>query len=423
MMYLCSLYPVSDKLNYDIRDIMLCQIIKAIYLFNFLESDGDFKHLLDKFLEHFHCLSWQEYLQKMLPMAMQVVSNNDDNHTNVVIEHNDDFEENIIFFENLIVSHEDTLAIQDFITLRSKPFYRIEEGVYRVIFDLFLVEKIFKGLYFLLRDVNSTLPKKQKISSWRGRYCFEFSEKYLFYKAMEDLYSGGIIYTGEEMEEFGDSGTIDYYVRIGKKVMLFESKDFLIAADKKMSFDYAILEPEFARTLYYEEMPDGKEKAGAVMQLVRNIKRVLRNENTFDSEYRYKDIIIYPVIVVHDHQYDIPGLSVLINDWLNDELQLLKREGLYVQRVRPCTIINIDSLLLYRKFLSGNNPLHALLEEYQKVTKVYSGKVHTSREDVQREVVDKLIPFSVYLQRRLGSLTYEQLPPVLDLVKAELFKK
>lgn len=423
MMYLCTLFPVSDKMNYSIHDILLSQILKAVYLFIFLDSNDRYRALLNNFLKQFNCATWRDYLKKLLPLALQATKHNDDKHVNIVIDQNDDYEENVRFLEKLVVSHEDSMSSEDFLTLRSKPFHKVSDGVYRVIFDLFLVEKVFKGLYFLLRNVNSSLPKKEKISSWRGEYCYEFSEKFLLYKCLEQLYIESIKLTGEEMANLDIDGSIDYYVRSGKNVMLYESKDFLIAVDKKMSFDYDVIEPEFARTLYYEELANGKEKAGAVLQLIRNIKRVLKYKNTFDKDYNYKDLVIYPIIITHDHQYDVPGLSQLVNDWFSEELINLKNQGCYIERVRPCVLINIDSLLLYQKIFRTRYALHALIEEYLKMTKVYSGRLYNSPSDVQKEVVDKLLPFSLFLERKIGPMNYENLPTALDDVKDVLFNE
>src|SRR5690606_4654438 len=55
MMLFCMQYPVSDKSNYDITQIWVTQMIKAIYLFQFLESNEKTKPLLSAFLVHFNC--------------------------------------------------------------------------------------------------------------------------------------------------------------------------------------------------------------------------------------------------------------------------------------------------------------------------------------------------------------------------------
>ncbi len=55
----CMQYPVKDKVNYDIKEIWVTQIIKSIYLFQFLESIEKYDRCV-AFLVHFSCNSWQD---------------------------------------------------------------------------------------------------------------------------------------------------------------------------------------------------------------------------------------------------------------------------------------------------------------------------------------------------------------------------
>src|SRR5690606_16403625 len=161
-------------------------------------------------------------------------------------------------------------------------------------------------------------------------YCYEFSEKVLLYKVVPIIYSVKCIrFTGQELADMNISGAPDYYLRKGKDILLFESKDFLIRADLKASFDFDVYEEEFGKTLYYEALPGGKEKGGAVMQLIASIKRLLSKRFEADTNYFYKDVYIYPIIITHDHQYDTPGLNELVNYWFQEELSLLEEEGLF----------------------------------------------------------------------------------------------
>jgi len=36
------------------------------------------------------------------------------------------------------------------------------------------------------------------------------------------------------------------------------------------------------------------------MQLIGNIKRILKKDFTPDTDYFYKEVFIYPIVVVHD---------------------------------------------------------------------------------------------------------------------------
>lgn len=148
MMLFCMQYPVSDKSNYDINQIWVTQMIKAIYLFQFLESNEKTQPLLSAFLAHFSCTTWQEYLKSLLPLTLPAIKNEREAHTDIIIEQGEHFEKGFTFIEKLIVQENDELDQNDFLSVRAKPFYKVKDGVYRIIFNLFIVEKIFKGVIF-----------------------------------------------------------------------------------------------------------------------------------------------------------------------------------------------------------------------------------------------------------------------------------
>jgi hypothetical protein len=147
---------------------------------------------------------------------------------------------------------------------------------------------------------------------------------------------------------------------------LVESKDFLIAADKKMSFDFNVYEEEFGRILDFEELPDGKIKPKAIVQLINSIRRILKTEFSADTDYHYKDVFIYPVLLNHDHQYDTPGFNELIDFWFQDALLELAEEGLFIHHVEPLSVVTIDSLIYNQVGPSNGIPLHEMLNLYHE---------------------------------------------------------
>ncbi|TAH08232.1 MAG: hypothetical protein EAZ13_04215 [Sphingobacteriia bacterium] len=403
MMMFCMHYPVSDKSNYDINQIWATQMIKAIYLFQFLESNEKTQPLLVAFLEHFNSLTWQEYLKSLLPLTTPAIKSEREAHTDIVIEPGNKFEQGCAFIEKLMIQENDELDQNDFLSTRAKPFYKVKDGVYRIIFNLFVVEKIFKGVYFFLRDVNKILPVANRIKEIKSFYGDEFSEKILCYKVIESIYPDKCIrFSGKELVGMKIDAAPDYYVRKGKNIVLVESKDFLIAADKKMSFDYNVYEQEFGRVLDYEDLPDGKRKLKAVTQLSNSIRRILKNEFASDKAYHYKEVFIYPVLMTHDHQYDTPGFNELIDFWFQDALSELAEEGLFIHRVKPLSVVSIDSLIYNQVGLANGIPLHKMLNLYHENKTVERQKMknYKSQEDYDKYWeeykqmrMSKLIPF------------------------------
>lgn len=427
MMTFCMQYPVSDKSNYDISEIWATQAIKAIYLFQFLEATPLTKPLLVTFLAHFKSATWQDYLKSLIPLTISAISNKNEAHTDIVIKEDEKFKEACEFIEKLIVSEDETLDENDFLSLRAKPFYKIKDGVYRIIFSLFVVEKIFKGVYFLLRDINESLPDDVKIPGLKGIYGHQFSEQTLVYKMMDIIYPTKCIrFTGKQLDDTGMGGAPDYYLRKGENILLIESKDFLIRADKKATFDFNVYEEEIGKTLHFELRPNGTRKAGAVLQLINNIKRILKKEFTADTSYHYKDVFIYPVLITHDHQYDTPGFNDLVNDWFQDELISLGEYGLFIKRVKPIVVVNIDSLIFYQSGLAEKIPLHEMLKHYHEYTRITTKLKFRTNEEFEkykRDRMSKMLPFSLFITKYFDKHDFWKVPPIMDVVVPELFKE
>jgi hypothetical protein len=432
IMMFCMEYPISDKSNYDISQIWTTQMIKSIYLFQFLESYKKTQPLLAAFLAYFNCSTWQEYLKSLLPLTTPAIKNEREAHTDIIVEPGEKFEQGCSFIEKLMIQGNDELDKNDFLSIRAKPFYKVKDGVYRIIFNLFVVEKIFKGVYFQLRDVNKTLPAASRIKEIKSFYGDEFSEKVLCYRVIESIYSNKCIrFSGKELADMKIDAAPDYYIRKGKNILLIESKDFLIAADKKMSFDFNVYKEEFARVLDYEKMPDGEIKPKAVMQLIKGIRRLLKKEFTADTDYFYKDVFIFPILLTHDYQYDTPGFNELIDFWFQDELLGLKEEGLFIHHVKQLSVVNIDSLIYNQVGLANSISLHAMLNLYHQNKKVEQRKKNSkSQEEYDRYFeeykqmrMSKLTPFSVFIDKYFQKRGLWKLPPLLDLVTPALFKE
>lgn len=422
MQFFCMHYPIADKMNFDIKEIWACQCFKAIYLFKFLESNPRTQNLVIRFLEYFERPNWKEYLKSIIASTTSVIRNEHEGYINLGITEGENFENYNNFLDKLIVQENDTLDEHDFLTLRATPFYKLSDGNYRVVFNLFVVEKIFKGIYFKMRELNEELTVEQKVKSLKGIFGHEFSEQTLLYQIMEIIYPNQTIrYTGKMLDDKVGPGAPDYYLRTGKRVLIFESKDFLIRKDLKVSFDFDIYDKEFSRPLYFYIDENDKEKAGAVLQLVRNISKLLQNEFSADTDYHYKDIYIYPVLITHDHQYDVPGLSDLLNDWFQEELARLESEGLYTKHVKPLVIVNIDSLIYNQIGLTEKITLHEVLDAYLNHIKTYPAAKSKSIEDAKRSYFEKSIPFATFINNYFSQKGIKEPPPLMDFVVPELF--
>lgn len=255
----------------------------------------------------------------------------------------------------------------------------------------------------------------------------------LCYKVIESIYPDKCIrFSGKKLSDLKIDAAPDYYVRKGKNILLFESKDFLIAANKKMSFDFNIYEEEFGRILDYEEMSNGKIKPKAVVQLTNNIRKILKNEFSADTDYHYKDVFIYPILLTHDHQYDTAGFNELIDFWFQDALLELAEEKLFIHHVKPLSVVNIDTLIYNQVVLSNSCNLHEVLNLYHENKKVAKPKNKNFKSQAEYEQylenykqmrMSKVIPFSIFIDNYFRKQNLWKAPPLLDLIAPTLFKE
>ncbi|UBM61348.1 hypothetical protein LA303_07910 [Candidatus Sulfidibacterium hydrothermale] len=360
-----SSLPIFDITNYNIGQIFISQILRAIYLFEFLEERKELKPFLQEFYNRFNVDGYKEYLGKILPISGSIISIKKQGNINLVVNKDEKFDANIDFLNKLSVEHiSDEEEFQDdFLYLRANPLLRIDGSTFQIIFPLFAIEKNFNGLYFLLKEINDNLPEEKQIKL-RQLITYDFSEKYVLYKLLENIYRKK--YFKLKGVDINISGAPDYYMRNENTVFIFESKDILINAKIKTSYDFNKYEKALKEKLYIYN--DGKkEHPKAVKQLSNFIEKLLTNSFIEDKRSEPNSIKIYPIIVLHNRQLDIIGLNNLINIWFAKELEKLKGKSLSIKNVRNITIINIDTLIIFQEQLKfGEIKLEKILDEYQK---------------------------------------------------------
>lgn len=371
-------FPTFDKENYDVKQVWLSQLYRSILLLQFIADHPEGKKLWKTFLNIYNCKSWQDYLKKLIPITLSALNFDNEQHTTISVINDECFDENCVFLEKFIL--EEYGKEEDFRSLREKPLYRIEKGEYRIIFNLFVIQKLYKGLYFTLRNINDSLPTKDRISrNFRQLVTDNFSEQTLCYKVLDSIYPEcKVKKPGREILELGIIGEPDYYIRDDNNILLFESKDVLISAEKKMSYDYEIYDKEFENKFYYHTDQNGKEVISAVVQLINNVKRVLNNEFPFDVRRQKERIKIYPILITYEMEYEVPGVNVIINNWFQAELSELKDNNPHLKtyQVNPLVIINIDTLIYYMDYLSQKVRLHTIIQQFLVDNKCFKSYSH-----------------------------------------------
>ena len=409
--FLTHSFVYSELINFSRSVLVSTQIIKTIYLFEFFERNDQYHALLREFVRAFDCTDWKEYLKKLLPLIVSILNKDRPGYLTLTIPDDNNYTRNCTFLEQLTLGQNNSVLDIDFRQLRANPLYKVKEGSYQIIFDKFVFEKIFKGLYFYLNQLNSTL-QTDKIPDFRSFWGDEYSEKLLLYNVLQETYENRYIkFSGEKIRGTGITAEPDYYIRNGNKIFLFESKDILIKADVKTSFDYHKIESELKKKLYFVQQ-NGKVKNKAVLQLINNIERILTKSFPFDERYKENSIRIYPILVLHDHQFNLAGLNVIVNSWFQDELKKLEKDGLNIKNVSPLTIIDIDTLIFYQdQFKVRRITLNTLIEGYHKHITYNSKRSYSDLEEKKRHVLKTLNPFSTFLSHYCSVNKIPEHPP------------
>lgn len=404
-------YPYSEFVNYDKFELLVTQMIMSFFLFEFLESNGETKPILLKFLEYFECEDWKEFLQSILPLTFAFIGSKKEAHIDIVINTGEKFAKGCNFLEKIIILDTEVLGDYDFKKVRSKPFYKVKEGIYRIIFGPFVLELIHKGVYFKLSEINKSLTGLTKIKDFRSFYCGEFSEKYLLYKILNSIYQNRHIeFSGQQIKELGIDGEPDYYIRNGTSLFLYESKDILINAEIKGSYDFNRYEPELKKKLYYDA-EKGKNKA--VLQLISNIEKVLALGFPFDINYKPKSIYIYPILILHDHQFNVAGLNVIINKWFRQELIRLEKKGLPLSRVQPLVIINIDTLIFHQDLFRDNTlRLDSMIDKYIQFITFDNKRKYLNDDHLKKHAKRTIITFALFLSNYVIETNIRRVPKI-----------
>jgi len=398
--------PSSDITNYNLVSSLQTQFLKSVYLFKFLSKLDQFKPLLSKFFNEFGLTDYRDYLTKLTPIVFSAFSSSKEGAIDIVIKDPDP--NGIIhkFFDSMSIgSAEMDTEDRDFLRIRSAPLIKMDSDVYRVIFSLFVIENLFKSQYFRLKEINDQLGDK-KIDDLRSFITYEFSEKQLLYSILQKAYVKRYKqFTGHEIEQANIKGGPDYYIRNGNYILIFESKDILLKADIKMSYDYGIMEAELKKKLYKSIDKKGKTENRAVLQLINFIRRIIEDDFILDKGLKVKNLHFYPVIVIHDRQLEAFGINRLICKWFLDEMENLNQLGYPTKRIRCPIVISIDTLIIFKDLIKENRlPLDEAIDKYHVFcnSKV-DDKKFTSKSDRDSAIMDRYMPFDTFIFRNFNA--------------------
>lgn len=266
-----ELYRYSDN-----KDKMLVQIIKAISFFKFAEELLS-KHL-EMFLLTYNVDSWQNYITRLMQILDLTADDSETLYNSISIEKNDRlYKQKQVFLKNFCIPVNYNID-QDFTTIKSAPIiYRQERDNYDILYQPFIFDKIYNGLYFIFKDINQELEGTDYfIPNYRQDIGLEFSEKRLLNRVMKTTFKGK--YKHLCYKELTGIGLPDYYLRNGNKVILIENKDNLVS--KQILDKYDVY--EFIDYIKQRLHKKGN-KPKACHQLINNIGNIMSLEHNSEK--------------------------------------------------------------------------------------------------------------------------------------------
>lgn len=395
----------NDLINYRIEKVFYCQFVRALFYFEFLSAREDCQELLKAFYTFYEILDFKDYLRRLLGISHAVLMKDREAHTEI---HLDD-KENSAFIDKHIAKADSLLTELDFIKTRSNPLYKFDEEKYRIISPLFTIEMIYNGLFFRLKAINADLNGEAKVSGFYNLKTYEYSEQYVLSRLLKEIYGNRYIQkSGAELDSILP-GAPDYYMRNGKYIHIFESKDILITKESKQSFDYRDLENELRIKLHENEKGSPK----AVKQLAETVRKILSGEAVYDSGIRENRVQIFPVLVLHYRLFNAAGLNSVVNEWFKNEMAALQESGLDTSGVHDLVLIDIETLLFNKEaFANRTISLQDTLLEYEKGYLRFDIAKARPRPTNNREVSSlfekSLTPFSFYLDNKVERLGYRR---------------
>ncbi|MBD5197507.1 MAG: hypothetical protein HDS89_08690 [Bacteroidales bacterium] len=378
-------------INVSLLKEFYVQLVKAHAFLIFLQTHQP--ELLQELLREFSCNRIEEFLIRFVNFVLPAIDSiAKKQKTEITVPKIADYEEVIHFADAL--SHVTINEDIDFKSLRSVPMHKINDNVYIPIMPLFLIEQIYKGLYFRLSRINRKLKIVPDLKSYIGK---EFTENVLFYNVIRNVFKNRYFQrSGIEMDLLADGrGNPDYYIRNGNKVYIFELKDVLLNSNVLTSQDYSKIEPELREKFYKNSKGHHKR----VTQLAHNCKDILSGTIKWDTAYKPRRVKIWPIIVVTDNIFSIPGFNQILNNWFQEYLNT-EISGINQDQVQPLTVITLDTLLYFPKNEVPN--IDRLLSGYSTYLnpQLFIGSKPLTEYETTVKYQESMNPFDLVLAKR-----------------------
>jgi len=312
-------------------------IYKSLSFFNFVDQDEVLGSLLNQFLNKFKCESWLEFLLALVKIY-SIRAKSGTNASTIMFKNPDPKITAIL--DELTLKPNSFKVSKDFLYFREFPVFKTDENSYSMFHFNFLVDKLFQGLLFDFGKIAIKNAISKDIPDFKSKYYSKsFTEEFLFYNLLSYLIGRRNIYKldGKEIANLLGEESIDYYVRSGTKMFLFEFKDVLMAAKAKTSYN----SESIINDINVKLVKNDKGRPKGIGQLINFINILNNPENSVDT-YSNQDLKVYPILVITDSSYDSFGVNWVIIE----KFRSLIESSSFRFKVMDPIIINIDTLIM-----------------------------------------------------------------------------
>lgn len=144
---LAQSFSQHDLVNIDYAQLTYTQFYKLDKLLIFLETNENSKkysNLLDRLLYQFGCSTKEEFFKAVYNAIIPPIKTNKPSWKVLSLAHSKNKAKSKQILDNLalIGDEVDNNEQDDYLSLRAKPFQKISEDEYRIIFELFLIKKV-----------------------------------------------------------------------------------------------------------------------------------------------------------------------------------------------------------------------------------------------------------------------------------------
>lgn len=174
---LLNMSSYNDFTNIDTTANFILQCYKSKLLFDFLDCQDNLRRMREMYLKNIGCNYWEEYI--FILAKLFVIDYQDKSPTTrIVLEenypsyhHDKKILDQFAFSSSDKIPHEENI---DFVSFRNKPLIRFEENTYWVIDENFLANRLYKGLFFGIKEQNDLIGKQHKQSNFFQFFYNEF---------------------------------------------------------------------------------------------------------------------------------------------------------------------------------------------------------------------------------------------------------